>query len=237
MIQDMIDSLIGGNADLSDADSPFEFAVPAPEQFAAAMSALGVSDGSRVVLYDRMMSMWAARVWWMLRWIGFDDAALLDGGLAAWEAAGGTLVDEVPVPEPGRLTIDLRPHLIVDQDQVKAAIDDPAVALVDSLTPELYRGEMPMYHDRAGHIPSAGNVSALALVDETGRFVGLDDLAELHDGYDRQARTITYCGGGIAASAGAFAMTRLGFSDVAVYAASLQEWAGDPSNPLVIGGD
>ena len=80
--------------DLSDGDSPYQFARPSPEQFAAAMEALGVSDDSRVVLYDASGSMWAARVWWMLRWIGFDRAALLDGGLNAWTAGGRPLSTE-----------------------------------------------------------------------------------------------------------------------------------------------
>jgi thiosulfate/3-mercaptopyruvate sulfurtransferase len=95
-----------------------------------------------------------------------------------------------------------------------------------------YRGEMAMY-GRPGHIPGASNVPAFALLDESGRYRSHDELAALFDG-DRNARTITYCGGGIAASSDAFIMTRLGFTDVAVYIASLQEWAADPANPMVV---
>ena len=76
---------------LADTDSPFDFSLPTPEAFAAAMGALGVGDDTRVVLYDSSMSVWAARVWWMLRWIGFDRAAVLDGGLNAWTAEGREL--------------------------------------------------------------------------------------------------------------------------------------------------
>ena len=83
-----------------------------------------------------------------------------------------------------------------------------------------------------GHIPGASNISATELLDEEGRYRPHDDLVAMHEG-DRSARTITYCGGGIAASSNAFIMTRLGFTDVAVYTASLQEWSADPANPLV----
>lgn len=216
--------------ELSDAESPLQFAVPPPEQFAAAMRALGVSDDSRVVLYDGGRSVWAARVWWMLRWIGFDRAALLDGGLPAWTAGGYPLSSEPASPSVGTLTVTLRPELIADQEEVLAAIDDEAVELVDAMPAAHYRGEMVMYA-RPGHIPTATNVPMTSLVDETGRFRPREELETLLAG-DRDDRAITYCGGGIAASANAFIMTRLGYKDVAVYAASLQEWAADESLPM-----
>ena len=218
--------------DLSDGESPLRFAVPTPERFAAAMGALGVGDDSRVVLYDASGSAWAARVWWMLRWVGFDRAALLDGGLGAWTAEERPLSTE-PANRPAKqLTPAPRPELIADRDEVFAAIDNSAVSLIDALPEASYRGEMAMY-DRPGHIPGASNVSAIALLDESGRYRPHDELAAMHDG-DRNARAITYCGGGIAASSNAFIMTRLGFTDVAVYTASLQEWTADPANPMVV---
>jgi thiosulfate/3-mercaptopyruvate sulfurtransferase len=218
--------------DLSDPESPLQFGMPSPEQFAAAMEKLGVGDDSRVVLYDTMGSSWAARVWWMLRWIGFDRAALLDGGLTAWTAAGGSLSAE-PVERPHRsLTVNLRPELIAGQEEVRAAIDDDAIRLVDALPAIHYRGEWTMY-DQPGHIPGATNAPVSSLFDEAGRFRPVDELSVLF-GEDKDRRTITYCGGGIAASADAFALTRLGFKDVAIYAASLEEWTANPENPMEI---
>ncbi len=216
--------------DISDMDSELEFAVPPPEQFAAAMGALGVGDDSRVVLYDTFNMVWAARVWWMLRWIGFDRAALLDGGLNAWTAEGGSISTEPATPAARTLTVRLRPELIVGQEEVRAAIGNDSVNLIDSMTEQHYRGEWALY-DRPGHIPGASNVPATALFDESGKFRSHDELDALFDS-DRGARTITYCGGGIAASADAFVLTRLGFTDVAIYGASLQEWAADPDNPM-----
>jgi thiosulfate/3-mercaptopyruvate sulfurtransferase len=220
--------------DLADGDSPLRFAVPTPEQFSSAMGALGVGDDSRVVLYDRMGSAWAARVWWMLRWIGFDRAAVLDGGFAAWTAEGRPLSTE-PANRPARqLAVSLRPSLIADRDEVLAAIDDDRIWLIDAMPEPHFRGEMALY-DRPGHIPGASNFPAMALLDESGHYRPHDELAAMLDG-DRNARVITYCGGGISASSNAFIMTRLGYTDVAVYTASLQEWAADPANPLVVEG-
>jgi thiosulfate/3-mercaptopyruvate sulfurtransferase len=216
--------------DLADGESDLNFAMPTPEAFVDAMSALGVSDDSRVVLYDAMGSFWAARVWWMLRWIGFDRAALLDGGLGAWTAEGRPLSTENVERPAGTLTPSLRPELIADRDEVLAAIDDADVLIVDVLPEPHYRGEMAMYA-RPGHITSAINISVMGLTGEDGRFRAEDELAAMHT-TDHGARHITYCGGGIAASASAFVMTRLGYTDVAVYAASLQEWAADPSLPM-----
>jgi 3-mercaptopyruvate sulfurtransferase SseA len=106
------------------------------------------------------------------------------------------------------------------------------VSLIDAMPAAHYQGEMVMY-DRPGHIPGALNIPVFTLLDESGRFRPHDELASMIGG-DRNARAITYCGGGISASANAFVMTRLGFTDVAVYTASLQEWAADPANPLEV---
>jgi thiosulfate/3-mercaptopyruvate sulfurtransferase len=219
--------------DLCDRAGPLEFAVPTPEQFCSAMGALGVGDDSRVVLYDGYLSAWAARVWWMLRWVGFDQAALLDGGLKVWTAEGRPLSTQPATRPVKQLTPAPRPELIADRDEVFAAIDDDAVCLIDTLPEAIYRGEQQSLYGRPGHIPGASNICAVDLLDESGRYRPQDELAALHHG-NRNTRNITYCGGGIMASSNAFVMTRLGFTDVAVYTASLQEWATDPSNPMVV---
>ena len=197
------------------------------------MGALGVGDDTKVVLYDANGSVWAARVWWMLRWAGFDNAALLDGGLDAWTSSGLPLSTEPATYAARSLTVNVRPELIVDSEAVRAAIDDDDVNLIDALPEAFYRGESTMYA-RPGHITTASNVSVLSLFDESGRFRPDEELQSVFES-DRDLRTITYCGGGIAASADAFVMTRLGYKDVAVYTASLQEWAADPENPMEVG--
>lgn len=217
---------------LCDPQSPIEFAPTSPQQFCRAMGELGVGNESHVVLYDSSYTAWAARVWWMLRWAGFDDAALLDGGLTAWKQEGRPL-SSTPVHMPCRqLTPSPRPQLIADRDEVLASIDNDAIQLIDTLPAKMYRGEVALYA-RPGHIPGASNLCAMELLDKSGHFLPDNKLAALHRG-DHNLRTITYCGGGIMASTNAFVMTRLGFKDVAVYTASLQEWAEDPANPMVV---
>ncbi len=219
-------------SDLSAGDSPYQFVVPTPEQFSTAMSALGVGDDTRVVLYSGTTPAWAARVWWMLRWVGFDRVALLNGGLGAWTAEGRPLSTEPVNRKAQQLTPAPRPELIADRDEVRAAIDNDAVHLIDALPESHFRGGMSMY-DRPGHIPGATNTPSSSLLDGSGHYRPHDELAAML-GNDHDTRVITYCGGGIAASSDAFIMTRLGFTDVAVYTASLQEWAADNDNPMVV---
>jgi len=218
--------------DMSDTESPFEFAVPAPEKLASALGTLGVGNDSRVVLYDSMGSVWAARMWWLMRWIGFDRAAILDGGLNAWKAEGRPLSTEPVTRAAQQLTVHLRPDLIAYQDEVREAVGNEKVKLIDAMPESHYRGEMVMY-DWPGHIPGAINVPSFSLLDESGHYLPKDELAELL-GHDREMRTITYCGGGISASSDAFILTRLGFTNVAVYDGSLAEWTQDTNNPMEV---
>lgn len=218
--------------ELSDQSSAIEFAVPSPEAFCAAMGRLGVGDDSRVVLYDSQMTAWAARVWWMLRWVGFDNAAILDGGLGVWTSEGRPVSSEPVARAQKMLTPKPRPELIVDQNQVLKALENKSADLIDTMPAASFTGEIEPY-GRPGHIPGASNVCGLDLLDESGRYKSQADLEAMHPG-DRDAATITYCGGGILASSNAFIMTRLGYKDVSVYTASLQEWAADPANPMTV---
>lgn len=223
-------------ADLSDPESALRFMVPSAARFAAAMEAVGVGDQSRVVLYDDALNMWAARIWWMLRSFGFDRAAVLDGGWKAWLATGHPTSTEVPpTPRQVRFTASPRTGLFTDRDEV-LAVSGGAGCLIDALGEAQYRGEATTY-GRPGHIPGAANVPAMALVDpETNRYRPLDQLRPRFAALapDPDQRVVTYCGGGIAASSDAFVLHRLGYRNVAVYDASLQEWATDPTLPLEV---
>jgi thiosulfate/3-mercaptopyruvate sulfurtransferase len=213
--------------------------LPGADQFRAVMGRLGVGGGTRVVLYDSLMNAWAARTWWMLRAFGFDEAAVLDGGWQDWVSAGRRTSTE---PEPERPAADfspqLRPGLFVGKDDVRAALGRQEVCIVDALSREVHRGERPDYA-RLGHIPGARNVPFPELVDpQTHRYLPQDRLRSLFAEVlsTEPERVITYCGGGIAASSDAFALSLLGVDDVAIYDGSMTEWAADPSLPLVTGG-
>ncbi|HEY7521221.1 MAG TPA: sulfurtransferase [Methylomirabilota bacterium] len=220
--------------DLSDRTSPLRFMMPPPEQFAAAMGALGVGDGTRVVLYDRAVNMWAARVWWMLRASGFDDAAVLNGGWRKWTLEGRPVsTDPCPYP-PATFVPHPRPQLFADKSAVLAGLGDRATCVVNALTEEQHRGTGGVHYGRPGRIAGSANVAARALVDSTHAYLPLDELRKLFtdSGALASGRVITYCGGGIAASSDAFVLALLGHENVAVYDASLSEWAADPSLPM-----
>lgn len=217
--------------ELSDQDSEFEFWMPSPSEFAHSMAALGVGNDSRVVLYGRSDPIAAARVWWMLQWIGVDNVAILDGGLSAWKKEGRETSSKAVSRPVKQLSINLRPKLIVNHSEVHAAITNDEVELMDALPGAHYRGEFSLYQ-RAGHISGAKNMSSMNLID--GNYYRSYDELDLMFDDERNKPVITYCGGGVAAASLAFTMRRLGFNDVSVYMGSLQEWSADPTNPMTI---
>lgn len=220
---------------LSDQKSPLRFMMPPAEQLAAAMAALGVGEGTRVVLYDRAVNMWAARVWWMLRAVGFDDAAVLNGGWRTWTLENRP-VSTAPCAYPrGRFVARPRPELFADKSAVLAGRSDSATCVLNALTDEQHRGTGGVHYGRPGRIAGSANVAARALVDpKTHAYLPIDELRRqfASSGVLASGRVITYCGGGIAASSDAFVLALLGHEHVAVYDASLSEWAADPSLPM-----
>lgn len=224
--------------DLSDRSQPLRFMMPAPEQFSAAMGTYGIGPDSEVVLYDRAGNMWAARVWWMLRAFGFDNARILDGGWRTWVDEGGPVATDQRPPARGEFVARPRPGLIASKDDVLGAMAGGNSCIVNALNPAQYRGDVAPY-GRAGHIPGSVNVPAMGaagVVDpQTQKYHTVEEIRRrfVEAGARPRERMITYCGGGIAASSAAFAAVMAGYSDVAVYDASLSEWAADPSLPMV----
>ena len=234
-------------ADLTDRTRPGIYApMPPAAQFAEVMSRIGVGEGARVVLYDDFLGMYAARIWWMLRAFGFDNAAVLNGGWRKWEGEGRPVSTEPAAYPPANFVLRPRPELIADKEDVLAAIGDRSVSIVNALLEPEYTGDPAFPHHygrpghiRPGHIPSSVNVPFAAVVEMNGdtRFVPADELRGRFAaaGALDSERVLTYCGGGIAASQTAFLLTLLGQGNVAVYDGSLTEWAADPALPLVTG--
>lgn len=221
--------------ELCDKTSTLPMMMPPVAAFAGAMSQLGVGEGTSAVLYDRSNNAWAARVWWMLRACGFDAAAVLDGGWRKWLAEGRPTSREPARYPVARFVPRPRPELFADRAAVLAALEQPGVVLVNALSPEDHRGEAATRRPRAGRIPGSRNVYCQTLLDpKTNAFRPLEELRELFAaaGAIGAERTVTYCGGGIAASADALALTLLGAPNVAVYDGSLAEWSADPGLPI-----
>jgi thiosulfate/3-mercaptopyruvate sulfurtransferase len=220
--------------ELSDGSSPFNFTMPAADVLAARFAAKGLGTGTRAVLYSRKSMQWATRVWWMLRAIGFDDAAVLDGGFDKWSAEGRPTETAETCYPAATLAARPRPELFVGKDEVKAAIGDAGACTINALAPDLHRGDNPRY-GRPGRVPGSVNVPAAALLDAASLTLKPPDAvaATFKDvGTDPSKRILVYCGGGIAATLDAFLLHQLGYRDVAVYDASMSEWAKDETLPI-----
>jgi thiosulfate/3-mercaptopyruvate sulfurtransferase len=221
--------------ELSDRTAKLRFMMPPAAQFAEAMGRAGVGDGVRVILYDRAVNMWAARVWWMLRAFGFDNAAVLNGGFKKWTVEGRPVATDAGARPARTFTPRPRPSLIADKAGVLAALGGSGACVLNALSEEQHRGTGGTTYTRPGHIAGSVNVVARDLVDPaTHAYLPADVLRAKFQavGALDAKRVVTYCGAGIAASSDAFVLTLLGRDDVAVYDASLSEWANDPAMPM-----
>lgn len=209
--------------------------MPSSGWFAAKAGALGISDDSVVVVYDRRENMWAARLWWMLRTFGFDNAAVLDGGWTSWRRHDYP-VCSAPCGYPSAdFHAVYRAEMVVDKQAVLAALDDPQVMLVNALGRRQHRGEVNEY-GRRGHIPGSVNVTAWEILDrETQCYRPVPELRRKLGAALEAERVLTYCGAGAAASSVAHALVRLGHPHVAIYDGGLLEWCADRRLPLETG--
>jgi thiosulfate/3-mercaptopyruvate sulfurtransferase len=224
--------------DVSDTTQKLNFMRQTPEDFGAAMRRFGISNGTRVVTYSTANPWWATRVWWLLREFGHDNAAVLDGGGQKWTAQSRP-VETGPgrARPPGDFVVREVRNLMVGKDEVRAAIGDAGVCTLNALLPAQHTGSGGNSYGRPGRIAGSVNVPALHLLDPaTNMFLPPDELRRLLGAVGALDRpVITYCGGGIAASADALILTMLGHTDVRIYDASLSEWAKDESLPMETG--
>ena len=214
------------------------FAIPTPEEFAATASAHGIGSGAAVVVYAQASPMWATRLWWLLRYHGFDNVYVLDGGLTTWLATGLPVESGDPQPStPRPFNVMIRPELLARQRDVESALGDGQTCLVNALTPEAFRGDGVTSYSRPGRIPGSDSVPATALLDpESQRFLPAEALRDLLARYvDSPVPPVFYCGGGVSATVDVFAMSLVGRDDVRLYDGSLTEWSANPDLPLEIG--
>lgn len=223
---------------LSEPHPSLRFTWPTAERFAEAMGAYGVGEGTRVVLYATGNPNWATRVWWMLRAFGFEDVAVLNGGLPKWRAEGRPLSTEPCRYPPARFVARPRAGFVAGRDDVRAAMTDSSATVLNALSAEQHRGSGGTHYGRPGRIPGSVNVPAASLVDPaTNAWRPPAELAAAFRaaGVEDGKRVVCYCGGGIAASNTAFVLSLLGHDAVTLYDNSLSEWAADPSLPMETG--
>jgi len=212
--------------------------LPAPAEFESRLRSWGVNADSLVVAYDDGNGMYAARLWWMLRWVGHDEVAVLDGGLRRWLQLDLPLTDEVPQPAAGNFAVRLRTALAVDAAAVLRASSDAGVRILDARAPERYRGEVEPIDAVAGHVPGARNHPFGLSLAGDGRFLPPAALREaLSATLDSlpPERTVAMCGSGVTACHLLLAFEHAGFRGARLYPGSWSEWSSDPSRPVRTG--
>ncbi len=214
--------------------------LPDPDALTARLRAIGLNDDTQVVVYDAQGGMYAARAWWLLRWIGHDAVAVLDGGKQAWIAAGLPLESgTTPDPEaPGHLTRHKALVDTVDADLLLANIAQPARLVVDARAPDRFRGENETLDPVGGHIPGAVNRCFKDNLGPDGRFKPAEQLrAEFGQvlGDTAPERAVMQCGSGVTACHNLLALEVAGLPGAALYPGSWSEWSADPRRPVATG--
>jgi thiosulfate/3-mercaptopyruvate sulfurtransferase len=225
--------------EFSDANTELRFMMPDVMLLERAFGGHGVSDGSRVVLYSIGTPMWATRFWWMLKSLGFENIAVLDGGLDKWKLEGRPL-ETGPARgyPPATFIAKSKSGFFVDKHETLAATSEHGTVVVNALGPQFHRGLEPSRYGRPGRVPGSCNVSAATLLDpNTKAFIPLAEAEAKFQaqGITRDKRVVAYCGGGISATVDLFLLHRLGYDNLTLYDGSMGEWAKDASLPIETG--
>ena len=228
------------NADLAAPPGPTgRHPLPDPAVFGAAMRRAGVGADREVVVLDAATSAAAARAWWLLRWAGHRRVRVLDGGLAAWTAAGLPLEKQAPAVEQGDFVPV--PGALPTLDADAAAALGRTGLLLDARAGERYRGEVEPIDSRAGHIPGAVTAPTTENLGPDGRFLPAGRLAERFAGFGLRTGAAepgavgVYCGSGVTAAHELLAMHLAGIDGAALYPGSWSEWSGQPDRPAATG--
>lgn len=210
--------------------------LPTPATFIETLRDWGVYPNSQVVAYDAHGGMFAARLWWMLRWVGHKSVAVLDGGLPAWQAAGGAI--NTAVMNRPRGSVTLQPALVntVSADDVLANLSAHARQVLDARAADRFRGENETIDPVAGHIPGAKNRWFKDNLGADGNFKSADQLRAEYTALIKQPEhTIMQCGSGISACHNLLAMEIAGLPGALLYPGSWSEWSADPARPVALG--
>jgi thiosulfate/3-mercaptopyruvate sulfurtransferase len=209
--------------------------LPTRERFAKWLGQMGLTQAMQVVVYDRQGANFCGRLWWMLQWVGHPAAAMLDGGLAAWEAAGGRVRAGPEQARPAS-NFALRGALrtLVTTADVQSRLGSPTQTLIDARAAPRYRGEVEPLDPVAGHIPGALNRPFADNLGADGRFKPADQLRAEFDqllGGRAPSTVVHQCGSGVSAIPNLIAMELAGLGPTALYAGSWSEWCRDPNRP------
>jgi thiosulfate/3-mercaptopyruvate sulfurtransferase len=227
------------------ADGAFRGRHPLPDRdaFIELLRTWGVNSNSQVVAYDAHGGMFASRLWWMLRWVGHEAVAVLDGGLPAWQAQGQPVTSDAPAPR-ARGTIALRESLVTTVDvgqvlkSVEQRVEHGGFTIIDARAPDRFRGENETIDPVGGHIPFATNRFFKDNLQPDGRFKTPEQLkTELGAALGDAKNAISQCGSGVTACHNLLALEVAGMPGAALYPGSWSEWCADPARPVATGAD
>ena len=208
--------------------------LPDPDAFAATLGSWGVGEDTQVVAYDADVGMYASRLWWMLRWLDHEAVAVLDGGFAAWTAAGMSTSTMHSKRPPHRFVPHPKRSMWLDTNEVAARAQDSTWRLLDARAPERFRGEVEPIDTVAGHVPGAHNHPFASNISE-GRLLPAEELRRKFEvsqaGVD-DSRTIAMCGSGVTACHLLLAMEVAGKHGARLYPGSWSEWIRDANRPV-----
>ena len=211
--------------------------LPDAQTFMQKLGAAGVDPGKQVVAYDAKMGVYAARLWWMLRWLGHENVAVLDGGYAKWTHEGRPVTSVAPQPAPARFVGQPR-AMSVDADEVLRSLGQPDRILVDARSPDRYRGENETLDPVGGRIPGSLNRFYRDNLDASGCFKPAADLHQAYTallGRTPSDAVVHSCGSGVSACHNLLAMEIAGLSGSRLYPGSWSEWCSDPGRPTAKG--
>ncbi len=209
--------------------------LPEAQTFAQTLSSWGVDNQSQVVVYDDSFGAIAVRLWWMLRWMGHDAVALLDGGLPKWQREKRALTTDLPKVSTSQFNTHVRPNMLADTGAVFDATNNASALIVDARAEMRFIGEIEPLDPVAGHIPGAKNLPFDDNLDMDGTLLSAEELRELYtdflDGHQPE-QVIHMCGSGVTACHNLLAMEIAGLQGGTLYAGSWSEWIVDPTHPV-----
>jgi len=211
--------------------------LPDIETFAAKLGAWGVDGDTQVVAYDDSGGAIASRMWWLLRWLGHEDVAVLDGGIRLWQQEGRPLVTDVPAPDAVKFKPVINKDMLITSDDVVENLESNHYLIMDVRDIARFQGKEEPLDPVAGHIPGAINCPFMKNLSQKGTYKSKDELLEMYQSViDREPESVAcMCGSGVTACHSLLAMEIAGLSGAKLYAGSWSEWLADPARPVASG--